>query len=697
MARTLVGILQILLRQDVTQKAPAINQALRSIERQATQLGKAPWGAGFQRQLEKLKVSPAERAAIVASYDRLARDINGKISRADLSAWRTGVLGHLAAVRTEMTATAAEARRMQKVLRSTLAGGLIGGLVSYGAYAGTRGGVGAAFEKQRQEANAYFAGLPEEDRARIKARSEELSAKYGIFSADMFEVLKEASLSMPSTDLALEAGDTMARLFVTLEAMFGREGALSGLYDLNKMADNAELNLSAEQYQRVMEMYLRAQQVLGKDLSPGDMKRAVQYARIAGKTLSEEFLMTWLPIIAAETSGSDAGTQIRANFDQLIAGRASEKAKKRMNELGIMQDGELVGMDLYGENPVLWANEILLPALKAGGVDTDNMMELGKAIGELTQNRQSSDLLARALIAIEQYKRYAEERFPQAKGLAAADEIRQLDPFAATTGMINSLKNLSAALGEHVVPVIVPAMNSFASSVETVAAAVRGAEGWQVGLGAIATAAGVFGAFKVGSAALGGMIALTTAGPSLQTAAMMLQGAATSLGGGRPGGLPPGPGAPAGHPGSKIDPSLLLLMPWLADWIGTNVFDRIAGEGATAESRTVTDGALERTLQRIFGPTPEPTGSPYDHLRAGGVQSSLNADITAAADEAGTALYGLNTTVSPSVDTADIERAIALVERLVTALRSVGGITGRQAAAVRQSVNGLYADYGVAP
>ncbi len=253
MARTLVGILQILLKQDVTQKAPEINQALEGIQRTANRLGNAPWGARFQGQLDRLKLSPAEWAAVAQSYGLLARDINGRLGRADLATWKLGVISHLASVRAGLRQTSTQARSTAQIFKTAFAGGMIGGLGTYAAYAGVRGGTTAAFEQQRQQANAYFAGMSAEDRERIKGASEALSAKYGIFSADMFEVLKEASLSMPSTDIALEAGDTMARLFVVLETMFGREGAISGLYDLNKMADNSELNLSAEQYQRVME------------------------------------------------------------------------------------------------------------------------------------------------------------------------------------------------------------------------------------------------------------------------------------------------------------------------------------------------------------------------------------------------------------------------------------------------------------
>ncbi|WP_139232541.1 hypothetical protein [Devosia crocina] len=743
----MIGQLILRMQQNVTPEANKVTAALKGIETASANLDrKRPqWGSKFDQQLQRLKVSPAEHAAIVASWDKLLSAIDGKTGRdrrEGKAAWQTGVIAHLASMRTEIDKTEQRARVLNDSLRgiNRFGGYLVGGTTAYVGYRATHGGVNAAFEQQRQQANAYFAGLPEEDRNRIKAASEELSAQYGIFSADMYEVLKEASLSMPNTDIALEAGDTMARLFVALEAMFGRSEAISGLYDLNKMADNAELNLTAEQYTRVMDQYLRAQQVLGKDLSPGDMKRAVQYARIAGKTLSENYLMTWLPIIAAETSGSDAGTQVRANFDQFIVGRASKQAQAKMAEWGIMEGGELVGTDLYGENQLLWANEILLPRLRDAGIDTDNMMELGRAIGQLTQNRQSSDLLARALISIEQYSRYAYERFPEAKGLASADEIRDMDPFAATTGMVNSLKNFAAAMGEHVVPVIIPAMNAFAGGVEELAQKVRDAEGWEVGLAALGVAVGGIGAVGVGKVGL----AWLTAGPSLQAAATMLQSAAASLGGTAPTGAgnKPTGGKSAVTPVGSANP-LMMLAPWLADYAGTMAFDRIAGEGATAQSREVTNGALERTIQRInqllfaapagpdFASNPlAPNAAAYqaeiDKLNAeiadwgpepalldrlasleaklsgggGGIGTGVDTSEVAAAgqkaDEAALKLGALNATLRPVVDVNPITRLIGLLERAVSLQRQLGaGPTGGGDLDTR--IRASFSDYGVSP
>ncbi|MEO5807892.1 hypothetical protein [Devosia sp.] len=385
MARTLVGILQILLRQDVTEKAPAISRALQGIERSAEHLGRAPWGAGFQRQLNSLKVSPSETAAILESYSRLAKGITGRVERADLATWRHGVLGHLTSVRAGMDETA----RSAKALGSTLGKLTRLGMITVGGAAGLylggqvlRGGINAAFEQQRVEAEGHFAGLSPDEQGSLKTAAEKLAAQYGLAMSNVLQALQEASLSMPDTASAIAAGDDIAKLLTGLENRYGPDGAVSGTYSILKALDNAGWNQSPEAIHQALDAFMRLQQVLGADFSPDAFRQMLQYARLAGKTLDPKFLQTWLPMMASETAGADAGTKVRAVFDQLIVGRASKKAEAAQVKYGVRTDDSgLIGQDQFAENPILWANNVLVPALKAHGVNTDDKIELGRVLG----------------------------------------------------------------------------------------------------------------------------------------------------------------------------------------------------------------------------------------------------------------------------------------------------------------------------
>lgn len=717
MAKTLIGQLILRLQQNVSVEAGKVTKSLRGIEQAAANLdNKRPtWGNKFDQQLRQLKVTPQEHAAIVESWGRLLSSIDGKAAGQQKGVWRSGVLSHLATMRTEIDLTNTRAKVLGNTLRSIASGAgfLIGGSAAYAGYGAVRGGVNAAFEQQRVEAQGHFSGLSEDDQGALKAKAEELAAKYGLAVTNVLQALQEASLSMPSTDDALASADSIARLLTSLESIYGPDGAVSGTYSILRGLDNVAMNQTPEEVLKALDAFMKAQQVLGKDFSPDAFRQMLQYARIAGKSLDDDFLLTWMPILASETAGADAGTRLRANFDQLIVGRASKEAESAQAKYGIRTDETgLIGQEAYAANPVLWAHDYLLPALKEAGVNTDDPVALATVLGEITNNRQSSDFLSASLISFEQYLRTATERIPAASGLAAADEVREIDPFSAVQGMVNSLSNLSGALGEHVAPVIIPMFSAISGAIEGLATKVREAEGWEVGVAALGVALGGLGALGAGKVGL----AWITAGPSLQTAAGMLQSAATSLGGGpAPGGGPNGKKTSPGEPMNAIWGVIGGVASGLAQsWVAGQVVDSTMGP-MTPEQQAVKDGAAQRVWERLMSviSTPQssaPVTSPYDNLRSGGVSWGLDPDATTAApsvdttqvaaagveaDTTATKLMALNTTLRPMVDTTPIGRLVALLERAIALQNQLGAAPTNVDLDAR--VRASFADYGVTP
>jgi hypothetical protein len=69
----------------------------------------------------------------------------------------------------------------------------------------------AASNERRVQAEAKYAGLDAGERGRIDTRADELAERYRLQKSQIYEVMKEASLSMPSTDAALNVSDEMAR------------------------------------------------------------------------------------------------------------------------------------------------------------------------------------------------------------------------------------------------------------------------------------------------------------------------------------------------------------------------------------------------------------------------------------------------------------------------------------------------------
>lgn len=705
MARTLVGILQILLKQDVTAKAPEINRALASIQGAANRLGSSPWGAGFERQLQRLKLSPAERAAIAGSYGLLAKDINGKIARADLASWRTGVLGHFTAVRAGMDEANASAKRFHTTMGKMVRMGLItfGGVG--GLYLGSRalhGGASAASEEWRQQAEARYSGLPEGEREALWNQSVKLAGERRLNTSLMFQTLREAALAMETTADAIEVSDGMAQALLYLSNTLGADGAVNGLRAFNKSMDNIQ-NITPDEYLKSLEAYIRAQQMTGADMDPEAFAAAIKYSRSAGKMFSDDYLFNWLPFSIAEVGGSDAGTQLRAFSDNTIGGTASEKARNYQTEIGVRgADGNMAFGDELLANPERWVNERLVPALQAAGVDTADNVQLSQVLNNLASNRLARDFILRAITNWDQKQRLT-DNLPRTAGLAAADDIQSVNPFATLDGLVDSLENLSGAAGGHIFPVIIPAMNSLADTINTVAAKVREMPSAAFGLGLGALGLGAIGTWKIGA----GIISLATAGPSLQTAAIMLQGAATSMGGGAAAGGAAGAASNAGWAAAAtawVKNLSLAAAPAIAAELA------IGGPTSMEEyDRQVAEqGEIKRRMWDMinsagswFDPAGAVTGAPLDTTEgipglAGMVAPEALTNMGVVADTTKTKLDALNTTLKPLVDLSNLNALVALLRTAVMLQGQLGAVPGG-GSGVQGQINGSFSDFGVTP
>lgn len=741
MARTLVGILQILLKQDVTKQAPAINQAIQSIENQAKRIGTAAWGMGFQRQLDRLKVSPAEHAAITASYDRLSRDINGKINRADLAAWRQGTLAHLTQVRAGLKQTADDAKRMHGAIAGakTKLGNLAKpALVALGAYTGwyaagvaMREGFNAAGDRQREYFRQDMAGLNENEKAAIAAEAQRLTIQYpSVGMTPAMEMARTSRNTMGTTEDGLAILEDMVRGLVTLQSAQGPEAANTSMMRLVRALDNLGLNAGGEiglaSMREVMAGAIRAVQIEGGEIDVGQYLDFAIRSKIAGPALSDEFLATTAAAIMQDMTAQGAGTAIASAYQSLVVGSSAVASKVNLAEqrrLGLRQGeggpqgyGTLVDAELYGQNPYQWVKKHLMPALAGDGVDMENEVAINQAIAKISRNTMATGLLARLVTQSPQIDRLI-GLYGQAMGPDAADRARHEDPFVAAKGFTSALDNLASALGEHVMPVIVPALNAITDTVNSMASSIRVEDGWVVGLGALATVLGAMGALKLGGAAFAGIVTLGTAGPSLQTAATMLQGAATSLNAAGTG------AAPVGGAGGKTASMRPGLMTWAMSLLSTmgNMSD------VSFAQEALQNGGLDAWRERIAKSDEATNQWLIDNIPGAGLyegakswlhQPSEVLDGEGAAkqpivtpsvdtgeimtaqqllDSLNATMNGVNPLLAPKVDTSQLEAALDIATRLATALRSIGGITASQASSVRESVRDAYADYGIAP
>ncbi|MCJ2083216.1 hypothetical protein [Methylobacterium sp. J-090] len=164
-------------------------------------------------------------------------------------------------------------------------------------------------------------------------------------------------------------------------------------------------------FQREAGEMVRAMAFSGGNFNPAEMLNFGQQAKAALPLYSERFLTKIAPSMVTEFGGDRAGTAANA-FRSVIMGRANDqKQAEAWVDAGLLdkkqariKGGHVVSWNAGAvkdtnkalSDPLEWAETVLIPALQKKGVNTDDKLELSKALGTMFRN-SNSNLFAEAL------------------------------------------------------------------------------------------------------------------------------------------------------------------------------------------------------------------------------------------------------------------------------------------------------------
>ncbi len=723
MATTLIGRLQLLIQAKGLGEAKKIVNEMQAIENMAKRMSTAGrgWGQGFQRNLDKLGLNSREIRSVQTSWNNLQNAIaNGGLNKAmrknEISAWKTATLGHFAAVRASMRDLERQAAMTGRNMRRNMEMLYKPALVAGGAYTGTyfagtmgRQALIAGSKEARVQAEAKYSGMTPQERAAIDARANQLAGTYRLSKADVLGVLKDSLLSMKSQSDAMAVSDADARAFLVLSNSLGdADAARGGLIAYKRAMDNIQ-RLDPDTYVRMLDNFVKMQQVLGPDLNPQGFAQAIKFSRTGGKVFGEDFLSRWLPLMIAETGGPDAGTKLRAGFDQFLSGKATKKSLTTQRNYGLRdENNRLIDEAGFVENPVVWIDKHVRAAMAKRGMDSSNNVELARVIGDLTSNRLAGDLLSSVFYNMDQYRRLL-DRSSDAAGLGAANSIQADNPFAALSGFKDAMSNLSAAILP--MPTISAGLNTLSDGINAFAQKLRlGDPAVLTGLGIGAAAVGGFAAWK----GTMGLLALATAGPALHSAAAALTAAAVAQGGGLPGEI----GKKAGKKGGLLA-ALGRWSPWAAalslsgSSANNSYLNMTEDQRAAARQQARADAARYNARQPTVGSGTNPDAARRRDLwqrnfggvefeggrhRIGREQQAGLGDLVSEAKVAGEQMQAaLSPTGSPVVDMTSMQAALALAQQLHSVITGLGAQASATAAKISADLRRAHSDFGVAP
>ncbi|MGN6848855.1 MAG: hypothetical protein ACTHJK_05200, partial [Sphingomicrobium sp.] len=340
---------------------------------------------------------------------------------------------------------------------------------------------------------------------------------------DNLKVLNETTLAYGNFGHALENLTFNQKMGGMLTNMLGDKVGDPGEV-FNQLIRAFEIRGSAmdhHRYQGEASKLFQAMVATHGTVNPEQFLGFVQQANPAVRNFSERYLTRIAPSLIQEFGGERAGTMQTAFLNQIL-GRVGVGGKKITDEwvrLGLVPKvgtggnlsksgwtaGSLRGTDLAMRDPLQWTEQVLIPALKAHGVNTDDrnamLLQSKKLFGRETAARLASTLLD----PVQRGRLHKDEAlFSKALGpdQAYAMALRN-DPKMALAATAASLKNLETVIGKAITPQTITALTKLAGAINWLAGAFDRHPMWAKGMAALMGLGAIAATFKVFGVALG--------------------------------------------------------------------------------------------------------------------------------------------------------------------------------------------------
>lgn len=562
MARTKIGELLILLRDGVSGPAKKVEGALAGVKSASRDLEKLKhagmsglardldrarqaaismsremqtmnWSRNFTAELQKLRVAPAEFKRISDAWRQLQAEMSAPTFRRSAATVLSRQLEFERKNLAELINIRGQTQSMLELRNSvsniTRRGGRLvaGAAGAYGGAQGVRGGAIAGASDQRETFRQSLAGMTPEEQARLRKTAGGLSSMFpSVSNVDVAELGRGARNLTGDMAKGLALLPDIVRARVAIQSATG--GAGDGELDqLMKAGDIAGLQDDPARFKAFLESFTKAVQVEGKQLSAGDFLSFYRRAKMAGSGFSDAFIAAAAPSLMQELGGPTAGTALMTFFQQMAGGRAKKETLAAQTEAGLRgPDGVLKDRQAFIADPFEWTQKHIAPLLAAKNVDRNDPAAMIDFLLPLFSDRNAAEIASKFILQADQIRRN-QRMYAGAKGLAAADEARNADPYVAAAGAMNSLRNAAAALADPVMPAATAGLNSFANVMNSLASKLRDDPELAKKASAVATGA------AVGAGAIGSIRALV----SLATGGGVSGAIANGLRGGVKGGL----------------------------------------------------------------------------------------------------------------------------------------------------------------
>lgn len=344
------------------------------------------------------------------------------------------------------------------------------------AFVGKRA-IEAGSELQGERARLGVAGISAETIDAADRQSVELSAKYpNVSRAAILEKYKELRSILLHQDEAPHMLPTVIAAKSAMDALDNSGHLGEGLSFAIKGSEVLGRAQNQERFAYYLDAFIRAQQVVGKTITPEQQYEFAKYVKSSGVTLSDRFILTTAVSLAQELGGSTTGQSVDQFVKQIVGGFQgnNHSAAKEFINLGLakLEDFELnasgdikgmkpghkvAGSDLAQSDPDKWVYQYFLPAMEKKGLTS--LEDMTTEVRRSFPAGRAADLVSKIITQRESFANHA-KLYGGAAGIQGGLSLLSHDPGASLSGLGTSLENLGATVTSPVMDDAAKKINS---------------------------------------------------------------------------------------------------------------------------------------------------------------------------------------------------------------------------------------------
>ena len=585
--------LVIKLTEDATKKAPAIAAAIEKMQSQAKALQKALAASGTSDRLQSSLMKLGASEPHVEGVARAMRDYaNAEGLAASAADWtKTQAANYramedvaikavraikkeeagLAYARHEQTeraeadvaalnrATRAAHQRDEAIRRGGfghyVATGAAAAVSAHGVMRVTEGTVEAGAELQHVITGLKNSGRTVDEIAAIMARAGDVMKSVPTSSLkENLETILETTGAFGNLEHAMENLEFVQKATSVLKAAGDGEASTKSVaYDFAKFAEIRGSAGDSKRLQAESNEMTRGMVFTGGKFNPAEAFKFAQQTSSILSGYSIHFLSRILPSLATEAGGERTGTRANA-FANVILGKARDKKQtEEWERLGLLDPKQVIRgnagaqgwkagavkeTNLALSDPDVFAEKILIPAMKGHGVNVDDPFAVKKELNQLFRNGESNRFATAIVDVLQRQRLHKDDENIGKAGDVDTIYKRNLteDPTVAFGALKASLQSLMSVASQPAMSAAASGLSTLAGGIQRLSDVAKDHPGVTVATAATASAAGLgasgalaykmLNGFGLGSSAT----ALTGSAGFLDGSAAFLKEAAVKLG-----------------------------------------------------------------------------------------------------------------------------------------------------------------------